>query len=341
LWYRIEEEIMSEGKMISSALHALREVFYISAEDKVLTLYDTHSENIARAFMDAAKSLNCETESYVIDEEERPLQDIPAELAELSAGKTIVLNILRAYPDEIDFRIKWLLRLEEGKNIRCAHMPGITEAMMTGGPMDVDYAGMLQTASIIIDALKESDRVHITTGRGTDLILGVSSRIFTHDVFVQPGGNCNLPCGEVYCAPEETKADGIVIFDASIGDIGMLGYPLKVHLEKGKVISFESEDEDLVKRIETLSSVDEEARIIGELGIGINPGARITGNMLEDEKALHTAHIAFGNNADFPGGGENHSAIHRDYLFYKPTIEAIFKNGSRRLIMNRGEFVPD
>jgi leucyl aminopeptidase (aminopeptidase T) len=79
--------------------------------------------------------------------------------------------------------------------------------------------------------------------------------------------------------------------------------------------------------------------VIGELGIGVNPGSRITGNMLEDEKSLGTAHIAFGNNADFTGGGNNHSKIHRDYLFYKPTIEALYPDGSSKLLMKNGEFV--
>ena len=332
---------MDEGKMFRSALRAMREVLHMSPADKVLTLYDVHSQNIADAFIKAAESENCETASYLIDEEQRPLQEIPSELIDLAPGKTIVLNILRAFPDEINFRIKWLLKLEENKNIKCAHMPGITEEMLTEGSMDVDYSVMLKTASFLIAALQEAELVHITTDMGTDLTLGIKGRIFSHDVFVKPGTNCNLPCGEIYCAPEETKADGVIIFDASIGDIGILSYPLKAHLKDGKVTSFESEDPDLVSRIEMLSSVDEEARIIGELGIGINSGARITGNMLEDEKALHTAHIAFGNNADFPGGGWNHSAIHRDYLFYRPTIEAVYEDGSKRLIMTRGEFITE
>ncbi|MCW8995716.1 MAG: hypothetical protein OQK77_07865, partial [Psychromonas sp.] len=68
-------------------------------------------------------------------------------------------------------------------------------------------------------------------------------------------------------------------------------------------------------------------------------GAVITGNMLEDEKTLGTAHLAFGNNEDFPGGGKNKSKIHRDYLFYRPTIKVLYINGTSRLIMNKGEKV--
>ena len=85
--------------------------------------------------------------------------------------------------------------------------------------------------------------------------------------------------------------------------------------------------------------MDDEAKVIGELGIGINPGARITGNMLEDEKALGTAHIAFGNNADFPGGGKNNSQIHRDFLFYRPAIEVKYVDGSKKVVMKNGKIV--
>jgi len=151
-----------------------------------------------------------------------------------------------------------------------------------------------------------------------------------------PGKMCNLPCGEFYGAPLESEADGVIVFNASIGDIGILKNSLKVYLKAGRIIKFESDDRSLVTKITELTDVDEQAFIIGELGIGINPGARITGNMLEDEKSLGTAHIAFGNNADFTGGGNNTSKIHRDYLFYRPTIEIIYPGGRKKLILLNG-----
>lgn len=331
---------MKKGKMYNAALSALTGVLQISSYDRVLILYDTHSVSIANSFNEAAASKECKITSYLIREDDRPLREIPEDLSPLLEGKTIVLNILRAFPEEINFRIKWLFRIEEDKKARCAHMPGITEEMMTEGPMNVDYTGLRKTASELMKLLNEADHLHITSKAGTDLILGVNKRPFADDVYVKAGGGCNFPCGEIYCAPEETKADGVIVFDASIGDIGMLEHPLKVYVKKGRITKFESEDRDLVKRITELSSVDEDAMIIGELGIGINPGARITGNMLEDEKAINTAHIAFGNNEDFPGGGKNRSEIHRDYLFYRPDIEIFYKEKSGGvMLMKEGKFL--
>ena len=148
----------------------------------------------------------------------------------------------------------------------------------------------------------------------------------------------NLPAGEIWCGPVENGADGAIVCDGSIGDLGQVKKPLKIMVQKGRIEGFESEDKNLVEKLEELSAVDEMARVVGELGIGLNPGARLTGNLLEDEKAFRTAHIAFGNNEDMPGG-KNTSKTHRDYLFNEPTLTITYKNGGRKTLMMDGDLV--
>jgi leucyl aminopeptidase (aminopeptidase T) len=324
--------------MVSAASGALQHLFKISADDEILILTDSYTSTVADAFRQALVKWGCVVENYEIKNNARPLTEIPSELEKMLSGKTIVLNIIKAFPEEIAFRIKWIFKVKENKFAKLGHMPGINEEMMLNS-VNVDFAEMKSTAGKIINILSGAARLHITTEKGTDLLLGVEGRIFIEDIGVKPGEDCNLPCGEVYCAPLETEADGVIIFDASIGDIGVLDYPLKVYVSKGRITKFQSEDNELVKRINMLQNVDADAMVIGELGIGVNPGARITGNMLEDEKARGTAHIAFGNNADFTGGGNNHSEIHRDYLFYNPTIEAHYPDGNSKLLMTKGKFI--
>ncbi len=323
-------------KMLAAASAAMEYLFKISASDNVLILTDTYSAAIADAFEKASIEKGCPVDFYKIENGQRPLQEIPSELEKLLQGKTIVLNIIKAYPEEIAFRIKWIFKVEDNKLIKMGHMPGITEEMMINS-VDVDFDRMNSTAGRLVEEMTNVVDIHIKTEKGTDLLLGIKGRKFIGDIGVKPGEMCNIPCGEVYCAPLETEANGIIIFDASIGDIGLLRYPLKVFVQKGRITKFESDDKALVKRITDLTDIDSDARVIGELGMGVNPGARITGNMLEDEKAIGTAHIAFGNNEDFPGGGNNHSKIHRDYLFYKPTIEVHYAEGVSKLLMKQGE----
>ena len=321
-----------------AASGALEFLFHIQKEDNVLILTDSHSSVIADAFRQVSLKKGCKTEKYEIKNSERPLTEIPQALEKMLPGKTIVLNIIKAYPEELVFRIKWIFKVEENAQIKTGNMPGINEDMMLNS-VKVDFSEMQLLADRVVEFLLNAERIHITTDIGTDILLGITGRKFISDVGVKAGEMCNIPCGEVYGALIETEADGVIIFDASIGDIGLLKHPLKVYLNKGRVTKFESDDNKLAKKINELQNVDNDAMVIGELGIGVNPGARITGNMLEDEKALGTAHIAFGNNADFTGGGNNHSKIHRDYLFYKPTIEAHYPDGSSKMLMKNGEFV--
>ncbi len=325
-------------KMSVAASLAMKELFHISSNDKVLILNDIHCKTVAEAFRNACNKFGCHVESFEINEQNRPLKEPPESLLKMLTGSSIVLNIIKAYSEEIPFRIKWIFKVEEVKKIKMGHMPGITEDMMLRS-VNVDYHKMRATSDSLLGTLNNAGKIHITTEEGTNLILGVKDRPFTGEVGIIQGEMINLPCGEVYCAPLETEADGVVVFNASIGDVGLLKSPLKVYLEKGRITKFESEDKELVKRISDLQNVDEDSMVIGELGIGVNPGAAITGNMLEDEKALGTAHIAFGNNEDFPGGGKNKSKIHRDYLFFRPTIEIIYTDNSRHVIMQKGELV--
>ena len=57
---------------------------------------------------------------------------------------------------------------------------------------------------------------------------------------------------------------------------------------------------------------------IAEFGIGLNPKAKVTGNVLEDEKAKQTAHIAIGANISF--GGKVSCPCHLDFVFFNPHI---------------------
>ena len=58
---------------------------------------------------------------------------------------------------------------------------------------------------------------------------------------------------------------------------------------------------------------------IAELGIGTNEEAMLTGNILEDEKILGTAHVAFGASAAI--GGTVQVPVHLDCVVLRPTVE--------------------
>ena len=190
--------------------------------------------------------------------------------------------------------------------------------------------------------------------------------------FSRPGTGGNIPAGEVFISPvvggSQLKAEdgnvyeqqtdgceGVIVFDGSMtfgdGD-SILETPITCKVEHGYVsdITGGAEARRLLKTIleaEVRPFVLEKegklpqgespiykknARNIGELGIGLNPAATITGNMLEDEKAFHTCHFAIGENYD----NDAPSLIHLDGVVREPTITLTFSDGTSRTILQDG-----
>jgi leucyl aminopeptidase (aminopeptidase T) len=126
----------------------------------------------------------------------------------------------------------------------------------------------------------------------------------------------NLPAGEAFIAPIETSAEGRIVFDGALGGFGLLDEPVKVEVSGGRLVEADGRAGGWL--YSTLEAGGEHGRSIAELGIGTNPAARLTGNILEDEKALGTIHLAFGTSAAI--GGVNRSSVHIDGLVLRPSV---------------------
>jgi leucyl aminopeptidase (aminopeptidase T) len=326
--------------MVKGAKNALGTILKMQPEEPLLIITDESSLSIAQAFREGGSQLEGIVKMYQLSENQRPLKELPEDLPkyiEHCREGGIIVNLIEAKSSETPFRIK-LIRTELGTKARVGHAPGITINMMTEGPMCADYLKIAEKVTYLIDLFKNARSVKITAPGGTDITLEIEDRDFETDVEIKQGTMGNLPAGEIWCAPVEDKANGIIVCDGSIGDIGNVVKPLKIEIRDGRIVALESDNRELVDEVKELTSVDEMAAVIGELGIGLNPKARLTGNLLEDEKAGKTAHIAFGNNENMPNG-KNHSKTHRDFLFYNPTFKVEYKDGSSKLVINKGEVI--
>ena len=321
--------------MIATALEAMIHVLDLVPTDQVLVVTDAEKKPIGEAFAAAAAGHGCKSETVLLPEDSRPLTDVPADLLARLEEPSVVINIFAARPAEVPFRVRLLQAIAETGHIRCGHSPGITEAMMAG-PMQVDFSAMRRASEALVTAFAGATRAHITAPAGTDLTLDITGRDFLYDSHITVETVGNLPCGEIYCAPIEDGADGLLVIDACIGEVPLDGSTLRITLERGRITGMQCESPTVLQRVEELLSIDDETTVIGELGIGLNPGANFSGSMLEEEKAFRTAHIAFGNNYKMPGG-RNKSATHRDFLFHRPTITVDYADGSRRVLLRDGD----
>ncbi len=320
--------------MTAAALDAMIHVLDLVPEDAVLVLTDDGTRSCGEAFAAAARGHGCDTLVHVLPAEDRPLLALPPEMVDLAVDRTVAINAIVGDAREVPFRLQWLRVLESSPVLRLGHSPGIDAEMMTAGPLAVDYGRMRSLAAGLQAAFAGAEAAHITSAAGTDLRLDLRGRRLISDLHAVPGVGVNLPCGEVYCCPVETGADGVLVIDGCYGSWGVVPAPLVLLLAGGRVVDARCEDAATLANVTRLLDTDPGARTIAELGIGLNPGARLTDRMLEAEKALRTAHIAFGTNDGMPGG-KSVSSVHIDYLLRAPTITIL---PADRAVMVDGDF---
>lgn len=306
--------------MADAARDAMTHVLDLEPSDRVLVVTDPETAGCGEAFALGAERHGCTVTIYRLASAGRPLTEIPADLLPLLDQATVVVNALVGNADEVPFRLKWIHTIESTGRIRLGHSPGIDEDMMIAGALRVDYAAMEAAAIRLHDGFRDADSVRITTPAGTDLTLELTGRVLLDDLHATVHYGANLPCGEVYCAPLETGANGVLVVDGCFGDYGLVPSPIRISVRQGRAGEVTGDDNEVVRIITNLLDADEGARTIAEFGIGLNPGARLTDRMLEAEKVLGTAHVAFGDNEGI-GGGQSRSCMHVDYLMKEPKIE--------------------
>ncbi len=334
-------------KIVEYAYNALIEVMGVNQGEKMIILCDDSKKQIGEIFTKASLKASLYTRMKLLETEpneyrEKPSQDIK-EVFNLKRPN-LAINLLRGIAEETPFRIQ-LIHLEtRNKNIRLGHGPGITLDMLTEGALALNiaaYKKMNAQADRVIAAMLGAQRIEVTTPNGTNVELSINNRGFFKDTTITEEKWGNLPTGEVTVGPIENSLKGIIVCDLAIGGIGLIEKNLKIISEEGKVkrLIGEGLPQAVLGKVKRALSTDKMASIIGELGIGLNPKARIMTEFLESEKVYGTVHFAFGRNIDYPTGGENNSANHMDFLLSQPSIVAYFSDVGEVEIIRDGQIL--
>jgi aminopeptidase len=183
----------------------------------------------------------------------------------------------------------------------------------------------------IRDLFRSASRVRIT-GRDTDLTFSTAGR-----TYVVGDGHINMPDGEIYTAPVDDSAEGVIAFEYPGIYAGRSIAGIRLELRAGEVIAaMAGTGEDFLRQI---LAIDDGARRIGEFGVGVNDGIdRFVGDILFDEKIGGTIHVALGR-AYADCGGTNQSTVHWD-LVKDLRAEGAIELDGRRVFQN-GRFLVD
>jgi leucyl aminopeptidase (aminopeptidase T) len=291
----------------------VRECMGIEPAEEVLVVCNPVTEEIGALMRIEAQGDGADATLAVISERDSAAGEPPDPVAAAMAAADVVLAPTIQSLSHTAARKK---ASEAG--VRIGTLPGVTEDMLAR-LMNTDLAEMRRRSWSVAEMLNRGVEARITCPNGSDLRLGLEGRMAIADggELSTRGAFGNLPCGEGFIAPIEGTVNGTLVVDGSIAEIGQVETPVALTIRDGHLV--EATGSDGARLMELLTAHGEEGTNVAELGIGTNEEATLTGNILEDEKILGTAHVAFGASAAI--GGTVQVPVHLDCVVLEPTIE--------------------
>lgn len=293
-----------------------RKVFEVNlnynSRDTVLLVTDelmVHQE--AAIWFETARTLGLPVSVYVLAEMTHSGEEPPTEV--VAAAEQASINFFQTSHSLTHTQAGKRAILNNGRGVS---LPGATHDLLLK-TLSIDYMPVKVLGDQLSKKLKQHHLMRITSKNGTDLTTQIRTQKIYNDCGLFSLGELgNLPAGEVFFAPLDYSTSGTLVVDGSIAD-DVLDKPITISIEEGVAVTISGGVAAQNLR-DKLTLFGKAGLIVAEVGIGTNPAAQISNNLLEAEKAYGTVHVAFGNSSAI--GGENDVPIHIDGLISEPTV---------------------
>jgi leucyl aminopeptidase (aminopeptidase T) len=286
----------------------------VSADDEFLVVSNPELIGIAAELVEAANARTPRARLEEFASTSRDGEEPPTAVAAAMRAASAVAIVTRFSLSHTHARLQ-----ATRAGARIASMPGIS-ADIFARTIPVDYRHLERAGRALASKLTEADLCRVTAAGGTDIELSLHGReaICDDGDLLVRGAWGNLPAGEAFIAPHEHEVTGTIVFDGSLSGWGLLDKPLELELRRGRAMRAQG-GPAAEWLLQTLDAGGENGRTLAELGIGTNPAATISGQILEDEKVEGTVHFAFGTNTSF--GGTNQATVHIDGLVCDAVVD--------------------
>lgn len=358
LYLQVNHFLMKDSKLSEAAAIAMKEVLALQGGEEVLIAANVTDDSfpVARAYYEAAKTAGGKPTIVVSPVKDRLELADRLMLEALRAGPDVFIGVWEkmAGQDPYGSTIGYIGR--DGKKYESlvfkqswgdGRMRGFFSALTTADLVErlvpIDYAALRERAAALKNIMDKGTEIHVTSPAGTNVRISIAGRkgILDDGNMTAPGKLANLPCGETFISPAIGGTNGTVVFDGSVTllDRSVIpDIPVHVTFKDGYVTDVTGgpvarellgviEKGEQMANARGLVAEAKNARHLGEFGIGLNPNARPTDNLMEAEKAWKTVHFAIGANFD----NDAPALIHQDCLVLNPSLwvdgELIMKDG--------------
>jgi leucyl aminopeptidase (aminopeptidase T) len=237
----------------------------------------------------------------------------------------------------------------ESDRLRIGSMPGVAKFMEESG-LSADYNKIGEKCTVLEEIFNRAvgAEVEFSTGHMCYFDLPAENKALIDDGILHPerAGTdealSNLPAGEVFCVPNENEDS------KTAGELpAEVGGEVAVYVvENNRIVDVRGSGPE-VEALRERFAADPGWQNVAEFAIGVNDKAKVTGIVLEDEKAGF--HWAYGRSDHF--GGQNgvdqfnspENVIHLDIVYAKDSpivcrkLDFVFHDGERQTIIVDGE----
>ncbi|MGD9240355.1 MAG: aminopeptidase, partial [Desulfobacterales bacterium] len=228
------------------------------------------------------------------------------------------------------------------KGVRWGGPPEMTEEILIGpSGLDLDFFAFEPMMEKLREEYQKAKIIRYRTAAGTDLTAskeGREARALT-GIALKPGTHMGAQDLEISTAPVEGTANGKVVVDTWIVDLGVLGQPVTITIKDGIATDIEGGEEARLLKEMLLSVGDPMAFAVCEMAFGCNPLCRldlvdVRRGVTEAEGIYGTAHIALGH-SPWPGSSLR-APCHIDCVYRQATVEF-----DGKIIMQDGELIDE
>jgi 2,5-dihydroxypyridine 5,6-dioxygenase len=314
------------GNIKKSIYSLIYNCAYADKNSKGLIVSDSYTKEIGDLIKKVAEEENIDFTHLVIEPFKIHGEEPSKEIAQEMLKYDIVFGLTKMSMAHSKARLEFSNR--GGKYLS---LPDYSMDVLVSPALQYDFRSLIDISSKIAALMTNGKQLRILSQKGTDLTCDIQGRYgnpapgccFAKGIIASP------PDAETNIAPIENKSNGVIYVDGSIpcSEIGLVKSDAILHIKDGRVINIEGKYKDTLNKL--FDHVGEKARVVAEIGIGLNPLAKLCGSMLEDEGCLGTAHVGIGANATI--GGKNSVPFHLDHIMKDVTLyidnEMIIEDG--------------
>jgi leucyl aminopeptidase (aminopeptidase T) len=308
-----------QPELMPGARNAVDTCLAVCPGEQVALIADEASRAVAASLAAALDECQAEFTGLLLEDfGPRPMRAAPVDVLNALETADVGVMCMTPQPGELGARMA-IVRVVERRQIRYAHMVGVTPEIMQQG-MRTDYRMVDRLSDKLRERMLRAETLTVKTEAGTKIAAHFDRGLdwVKTSGLISPRYWSNLPAGEVFTTP--ATVDGTFVCDASAGDHfnGKYGdlqaTPLVMKIEGGRLVQAECARKDLEQEFWDYCHTDENSNRVGELAFGTNLGlSEMIGVLLQDEK-FPGVHLAFGD----PYGSQTHadwkSKTHVDVL---------------------------